>query len=113
MQNTWYALVSLERIFSANVLASYLDPTSFITEQRANLIELKNIFSSCSKKLEPHITEFIFWKSYLIDHNYVEGIEAWMWIERIFKELQQTVIIDRVIDAYLLDFSKVAHSALP
>ena len=87
MQNTWYTLVSLERVFSANVLASYLDPNSFITEQRADLIELKKIFSSCSKKLEPHITEFIFLKSYLKDRNYVEGIEARMWIERIFKEL--------------------------
>ena len=57
--------MSLERVFSANVLASYLDPTSLISEKIAEFIELKQLFSSCSKKLEPHIIEYIFLKVYI------------------------------------------------
>lgn len=48
--------MSLERVFSLNVLSSYLDPSHQVSEQRANFKELNHLLSTCSKQLEPDLT---------------------------------------------------------
>ena len=96
--------MSLERVFSLNLLCSYLDPSCQVNEQQALFKEVHQLLSSCSKQLEPELTRRLVLEESKDGSN---AKEAKGFVDCTFRRLRQTSVLNRVIDSYLVDFEKV------
>ena len=106
IKNIWFILFSLDKVLSANVLSTRLDPES--TEAKVSptipFLEIKTKLVRTSRKLEPFIV-------YDVDDDKSEGEQQRKvsdWFNKIYKKYQKpSIVLDRVIDSYLIDFEKV------
>ena len=103
MQKMWFVIFALDQVLSANVLSTYLSgqgPSELSVSPNASFSSLKNRLAKASKMLEPFINP----------HSYGDygGFAFNPWIKKVFKGIKEVFNLQRVIDSYLVDFSRTS-----